>query len=161
VHNCFVCWNQQLFNCTATIAVGRTIFYRERDVGMYSALPYVMVISEIPYIFIQTTYCTLIVYTMVGFELITRIPKWWIWYIGIHSVAWTMYRCIVSQYGDVDDTIKVPGMSIDPKIKDYITDHFGYNPNFMGLVATVLVGFAVFFAFVYLYSIKTMNFQRR
>lgn len=76
-------------------------------------------------------------------------------------MAWTVYRCIVSQYGDVEDTIKVPGMSIDPKIKDYIIDHFGYNPNFTGLVAIVLVDFAIFFAFVYFYSIKTLNFQRR
>uniref|UniRef100_M1DL27 ABC transporter family, pleiotropic drug resistance protein n=1 Tax=Solanum tuberosum TaxID=4113 RepID=M1DL27_SOLTU len=183
------------------------------------ALPYAMaqVISEIPYIIIQTTYYTLIVYTMVGFELTAtkffwfyfvtffsflyftyygmmivaitpnhhvasifaaaffslfnlfsgvfiprpRIPKWWIWYYWICPVAWTVNGCIVSQYGDVEDTIKVPGMSIDPKIKDYIIDHFGYNPNFMGLVATVLVSFAVFYAFVYSYSIKTLNFQRR
>ena len=31
-----------------------------------------------------------------------------------------MNGCIVSQYGDVEDTIKVPGMSIDPKIKIYL-----------------------------------------
>ncbi|KAH0734453.1 hypothetical protein KY285_010160 [Solanum tuberosum] len=175
-----------------------------------------MVISKIPYIIIQTTYYTLIVYTMVGFELTAtkffwfylvtffsflyfmyygmmtvaitpnhhvasifaalsshfsissqvssspdQIPKWWIGYYWICLVAWTVNGCIVSQYGDVEDTIKVPGMSIDPKIKDYIIDHFGYNPNFMGLVATVLVSFAVFYAFVYSYSIKTLNFQRR
>ncbi|KAH0708800.1 hypothetical protein KY284_010227 [Solanum tuberosum] len=209
-------------NCStvqAIVAIGRTVFYREGAAGMYSALAYAMarVISEIPYIIIQTTYYTLIVYTMVGFELTAtkffcfyfvtffsflyftyygmmtvaitpnhhvasifaaaffslfnlfsgffiprpRIPKWWIWYYWICPVAWTVYRCIVSQYGDVEETIKVPGMSIEPKIKDYIIEHFGYNPNFMGLVDTVLVGFAVFYAFVYSYSIKTLNFQRR
>lgn len=209
-------------NCStvqAIVAVGRTVFYRERAAGMYAALPYAMaqVISEIPYIIVQTTYYTLIVYTMVGFELTAakffwfyfvtffsflyftyygmmtvaitpnhhvaaifaaaffslfnlfsgffiprpRIPKWWIWYYWICPVAWTVYGCIVSQYGDVEDTIKVPGMTIDPKIKDYIIDHFGYNPDFMGPVAIVLVSFAVFFAFVYSYSMKTLNFQRR
>ncbi|MCD7465303.1 hypothetical protein HAX54_001013 [Datura stramonium] len=185
-------------NCStvqAIVAVGRTVLYRERTAGMYSALPYAMaqVIAEIPYVIFQTTYYTLIVYTMVGFELTAakffwfyfvnffsflyftyygmmtvavtanhhRIPKWWIWYYWICPVAWTVYGCIVSQYGDVEDTIKVPGMSIDPKIKDYIIDHFGYNPNFMGPVAIVLVSFAVFFAFVYSYGIKTLNFQRR
>ncbi|KAH0705622.1 hypothetical protein KY289_010698 [Solanum tuberosum] len=190
--------------------------------AMYTAVLFVginnysTVISKIPYIIIQTTYYTLIVYTMVGFELTAtkffwfylvtffsflyfmyygmmtvaitpnhhvasifaalsshfsissqvssspdQIPKWWIGYYWICLVAWTVNGCIVSQYGDVEDTIKVPGMSIDPKIKDYIIDHFGYNPNFMGLVATVLVSFAVFYAFVYSYSIKTLNFQRR
>ncbi|KAK6773429.1 hypothetical protein RDI58_028667 [Solanum bulbocastanum] len=62
---------------------------------------------------------------------------------------------------DVEGTIKVPGMSIDPKIKDNLIDHFGYNPNFMGLVSILLVSFAVFFAFMYSFSIKTLNFLRR
>ncbi|KAK4359489.1 hypothetical protein RND71_021718 [Anisodus tanguticus] len=102
-------------NCStvqAIVAVGRTVFYRERAAGMYSALPYAMA---------------------------QRIPKWWIWYYCICPVAWTVYGCMVSQYGDVEDTIKVSGMSIDPMTKDYITDHFGYNPNFMGQVAIVLL----------------------
>ncbi|KAL6996410.1 ABC transporter G member 29 [Sarracenia purpurea var. burkii] len=90
-----------------------------------------------------------------------RIPKWWIWYYWICPLAWTVYGLIVSQYGDVEDTIKVPGMGPDPTIKLYIQHHFGYEPDFIGPVAGVLVGFAVFFAFVYVYSIKTLNFQTR
>lgn len=61
----------------------------------------------------------------------------------------------------MEATIKVPNMARDPMIKDYIKDHFGYNPDFMGPVAVVLVGFAVFFAFMYSYAIKTLNFQTR
>lgn len=68
---------------------------------------------------------------------------------------------IVSQYGDVLDTIKVLGMQNDPTVKWYIENHFGYNPDFMGLVAAVLVGFTVFFAFMFAYCIKTLNFQMR
>ncbi|KAI5651241.1 hypothetical protein M9H77_37246 [Catharanthus roseus] len=209
-------------NCSTVqpiVAVERTVFYRERAAGMYSALPYAMaqVIAEIPYILVQTSYYTLIVYAMVGFEwtaskffwfyfvnffsflyftyygmmtvAITpnhqvaaifaaafyalfnlfsgffiprpRIPKWWVWYYWICPVAWTVYGLIVSQYGDVEDTISVPGLSFKPKIKDYIKDHFGYNPDLMGLVAAVLVGFTVFFAFMYSYCIKALNFQTR
>nr|GLL23468.1 ABC transporter G family member 35 [Ipomoea trifida] len=212
-------------NCSTVqpvVATERTVFYREKAAGMYSALPYAMaqVICEIPYVLVQTTYYTLIVYAMVGFEwtaakffwfffvtffsflyftyygMMTvsitpnhqvaaifaaafyalfnlfsgffiprpRIPKWWIWYYWICPVAWTVYGCIVSQYGDVESTIRDPGNStgnINPKIKDYIKDHFGYDPDFMGIVAAVLVGFAVFFAFMYAYCIKTLNFQLR
>ncbi|MQI71993.1 hypothetical protein EI017_24845, partial [Escherichia coli] len=38
------------------VAVERTVFYRERAAGMYSALPYAIaqVIVEIPYVFVQT-----------------------------------------------------------------------------------------------------------
>ncbi|KDP40866.1 hypothetical protein JCGZ_24865 [Jatropha curcas] len=209
-------------NCSTVqpiISVERTVFYRERAAGMYSALPYALaqVICEIPYVFIQTTYYTLIVYAMVAFEwtaakffwfffisffsflyftyygMMTvsvtpnlqvasifaatfyalfnlfsgffiprpRIPKWWIWYYWICPVAWTVYGLIVSQYRDNEDTIQVPGLLQGPSIKAYIEDHYGYDPNFMGPVAAVLVGFTVFFAFVYAYAIRTLNFQTR
>ncbi|KAM7480491.1 hypothetical protein LguiA_028704 [Lonicera macranthoides] len=209
-------------NCSTVqpmVATERTVFYRERAAGMYSALPYAMaqVFAEIPYVFFQTTYYTLIVYAMVSFEwraakffwfffinffsflyftyygMMTvsitpnhqlasifaaafyslfnlfsgffiprpKIPKWWVWYYWICPVAWTVYGSIVSQYGDVEDTIKVPGMMSDPTIKWYVEHHFGYDPNFMGTVAVVLVGFTVFFAFMYALCLKQLNFQTR
>lgn len=76
-------------------------------------------------------------------------------------MAWTVYGAIVSQYGDVEATINVPGMSFDPRIKDYVKDNYGYDPNFMAPVAIVLVAFAAFFAFMYAYCLKTLNFQMR
>lgn len=209
-------------NCSTVqpiVAVERTVFYRERAAGMYSAMPYAMaqVVAEIPYVFVQTAYYSLIVYALVSFQwtaakffwfffvsffsflyftyygMMTvsitpnhqvasifaaafyavfnlfsgffiprpKIPKWWIWYYWICPVAWTVYGLIVSQYGDLEDTIKVPGMSPDPTIKWYVQNHFGYDPNFMAPVAVVLVGFGVFFAFMYAYCIKTLNFQMR
>ncbi|KAI8020167.1 ABC transporter G family member 42 [Camellia lanceoleosa] len=90
-----------------------------------------------------------------------KIPKWWIWYYWICPVAWTIYGLIVSQYGDIEDTIKVPGMVIDPTIKWYVQHHFGYEQNFIKPIAGVLVGFTVFFAFLYAYCIRTLNFQIR
>ncbi|KAK6153626.1 hypothetical protein DH2020_013265 [Rehmannia glutinosa] len=209
-------------NCSTVqpvVAIERTVFYRERAAGMYSALPYAIaqVIVEIPYVLIQTTYYTIIVYAMVSFEwtaakffwfyfvtffsflyftyygMMTvsitpnhqvaaifaaafysvfnlfsgffiprpKIPKWWIWYYWICPVAWTVYGLIIGQYGDVQTTIKVAGMSTQPMIKTYIQDHFGYDPNFKGPVAAVLIAFAVFFALMYAYCIKTLNFQTR
>ncbi|XP_044484909.1 ABC transporter G family member 36-like [Mangifera indica] len=209
-------------NCSTVqpiVAIERTVFYRERAAGMYSALPYALaqVVSEIPYVLIQTIYYTLIVYSMVGFEwkaakffwflfvtffsflywtyygMMTvsitpnhqvaaifaaafyalfnlfsgffiprpRIPKWWVWYYWICPVAWTVYGLIVSQYGDVEDQIRVVGTDTRASIKWYIEDHFGFDPDFMGAVAAVLVAFTVFFAFMFAYCIKTLNFQTR
>ncbi|KAF5957020.1 hypothetical protein HYC85_004245 [Camellia sinensis] len=199
-------------NCNSVqplVAIERTVFYREKAAGMYSALPYALaqVIAEIPYVLVQSIIFSLMVYTMVGFEWTThkffwfffvtfisflyftyygmmivsitpnhqvasifaaafyslfnlfsgffiprpKIPKWWIWYYWICPVAWTVYGLIVSQYGDIEDTIKVPGMVIDPTIKWYVQHHFGYEQNFIKPIAGVLVGFAVFFAFLYAY----------
>ncbi|WCJ40953.1 ABC transporter G family member 36 [Euphorbia peplus] len=201
------------------VAVERSVFYRERAAGMYSALPYALaqVIVEIPYIFIQTTYYSLIVYSMVSFEwtaakflwfffisfisflyftyygmmtvsitsnhqtasifasaffaLFTlfsgffipkpRIPKWWIWYYYICPVAWTVYGLIVTQYGDIEDTLKVPGVSPDPTVKWYIENHFGYDLHFMGPTSAILVAFCVFFALLYAICIQKLNFQNR
>ncbi|XP_038716845.1 ABC transporter G family member 29-like [Tripterygium wilfordii] len=209
-------------NCSTVqpvVAIERTVFYRERAAGMYSALPYALaqVLCEIPYVLVQTTYYTLIVYAMVAFQWTaakffwfffisffsflyftyygmmtvaitpnhqvaaifaaafyslfnlfsgffiprTSIPKWWVWYYWICPVAWTVYGLIVSQYGDVEDTISAPGITPDPTVKWYIENHYGFDPNFMGPVAVVLVGFALFFAFMFAYCIKKLNFQTR
>ncbi|XP_016169834.1 ABC transporter G family member 29-like [Arachis ipaensis] len=201
------------------VAIERTVFYREKAAGMYSALPYAIaqVFAEIPYILFQTIYYSLIVYAMVSFEwkvekffwfffvsfftllyftyygMMTvsitpnhqvaavfaaafygvfnlfsgffiprpRIPKWWIWYYWICPVAWTVYGLIVSQYRDVTKEILVLGTNNHTAIKDYIEDHYGFKPDFMGPVAVVLVAFTLFFAFIFAYCIKALNFQTR
>lgn len=72
-----------------------------------------------------------------------------------------MYGLIASQYGDINALIDVPGEVVKQSIMVYVKDHFGYDKDFLGVVAVVLVGFAAFFAFIYAYCIKTLNFQRR
>jgi len=209
-------------NCSTVqpiVAIERTVFYRERAAGMYSALPYALsqVVVEIPYVFAQTVYYTFPVYAMLSFEwtvvkffwfffisffsflyftyygMMTvsvtpnhqvasifaaafyslfnlfsgffiprpKIPKWWVWYYWICPVAWTVYGLILSQYGDVERTILVPDTFPNPSIKSYIEKTYGYKPDFMGPVAGVLVGFTVFFAFMFAYCIRTLNFQMR
>ncbi|GKC54080.1 ABC transporter G family member 35-like protein, partial [Tanacetum coccineum] len=90
-----------------------------------------------------------------------KIPGWWVWYYWICPMAWTVYGCIVSQYHDADDTLVVPGMSYDPTIKWFINDYYGFEMDFMGPVAAVLVGFCVFFAFLYAFFLRKLNFQMR
>ncbi|GJM93273.1 hypothetical protein PR202_ga09818 [Eleusine coracana subsp. coracana] len=200
------------------VAVERTVFYRERAAGMYSAIPYALaqVVMEIPYVFVESAIYTLIVYSMMSFQwtpakflwffyvsfltflyftyygmmsiaispnvqvasiftasfyplfnlfsgfFIPRknIPVWWVWYYWICPVTWTVYGLIVSQYGDVEDLIKVPGQP-DQQVRLFIRDHFGFHSDFMGVVAAVLAAFTVFFAFIYAYCIKSFNFQQR
>ncbi|KAF2323469.1 hypothetical protein GH714_035626 [Hevea brasiliensis] len=74
------------------ISVERTVFYRERAAGMYSALPYALaqVICEIPYVLVQTTYYTLIVYAMVAFEW-TAAKFFWFFFISFFSFLYFTY----------------------------------------------------------------------
>ncbi|WOL00752.1 hypothetical protein Cni_G09465 [Canna indica] len=209
-------------NCSTVqplVAIERTVFYRERAAGMYSALPYAMaqVLVEIPYVLFQAIYFSLIVYSMMSFQwtaakffwfyfisffsflyftyygMMTvslspnhqvaaifaatfysvfnlfsgffiprpRIPKWWVWYYWICPLQWTVYGLIVTQYGDVERRIQVPGQPGEQTIKNYIKNYYGYNTDFMPVVAVVLVVFAVFFAFMFAFCIKKLNFQQR
>jgi len=84
-----------------------------------------------------------------------------VWYYWICPVAWTVYGLIISQYRDIDDPIFVQGSTINFTVKGYIENHYGFKPDFMGPVAAVLVAFTAFFAFVFSFCIKTLNFQSR
>ncbi|KAL9400281.1 hypothetical protein Peur_009242 [Populus x canadensis] len=196
------------------VAVERTVFYRERAAGMYSALPYAFaqVMIEIPYTLAQALIYGVIVYSMIGFEWTaikffwyiffmyftllymtfygmmnvaitpnhsiaslvssafyaiwnlfsgfiiprTRVPIWWRWYCWACPFSWTLYGLIASQYGDLED--KVEG---DETVKDFLRNYFGFRHDFVGICAIVVVGMSVLFAFIFAFSIKTFNFQRR
>ncbi|KAI3671594.1 hypothetical protein L1987_87333 [Smallanthus sonchifolius] len=89
-----------------------------------------------------------------------KIPGWWIWYYWICPMAWTVYGCIVSQYHDANNTISVPGQG-NPIMSEFIKDYYGFELDFMGPVAAVLIGFCVFFALLYAFFLRTLNFQMR
>ncbi|KAJ8637684.1 hypothetical protein MRB53_011951 [Persea americana] len=196
------------------VAIERTVFYRERAAGMYSALPYAFaqVAVEIPYIFVQTVVYGVIVYAMIAFDwtaarffwylffmfftllyftyygmmavgmtpnhdvaaivssafyaiwnlfsgfLIprTRIPVWWRWYYWACPVSWTLYGLFASQYGDIQEPMESGEM-----VAHFVRTYFGFRHDFLGVVSAVVIGFAVLFAFVFAFSIKVFNFQRR
>ncbi|XP_042434499.1 ABC transporter G family member 42-like isoform X1 [Zingiber officinale] len=200
------------------VATERTVFYRERSAGIYSALPYALsqVLVEIPYVLVQALYYSIIIYSMMSFQWTVakffwfyfisffsflyftyygmmavslspnqqvaavlaatfyslfnlfsgfliprpRIPKWWLWYYWICPLQWTVYGLIVTQYGDVERYITVPDQP-DQRTKNYVKVYYGYDADFMPVVAVVLVGFALFFAFMFAFCIKMLNFQQR
>ena len=46
-------------------------------------------------------------------------------------------------------------------IKTYLSDTFGYELSFIGPVIAILVMFSVFFMFMAVVVLRTINFQRR
>ncbi|KAL0407832.1 UNVERIFIED_CONTAM: Pleiotropic drug resistance protein 1 [Sesamum radiatum] len=197
------------------VAIERTVFYRERAAGMYSALPYAFsqFLIEIPYVFVQSIVYGLIVYSMMGFDwnaekffwfiyflffsllyfvlygMMTvavtpnynvasiissffyiiwnlfsgfiiprpRIPVWWRWYYWATPVAYTLYGMIVSQYGEIKDQME----GGDETVEEFLRNYFGFRHDMLGMVAAILLGFVVLFTFIFAYSIRTFNFQRR
>ncbi|XP_056691012.1 pleiotropic drug resistance protein 1 isoform X2 [Spinacia oleracea] len=75
------------------VFVERTVFYRERAAGMYSALPYAFaqVMIELPYTFFQTILYGVIVYAMMGFEWTLAKFFWYIFFMYFTLLYFTYY----------------------------------------------------------------------
>ena len=91
------------------------------------------------------------------FSLLQRIPIWWRWYSWACPIAWTLYGLVASQFGDLEEVKLDTGLTV----KQFVETYFGFRHDFLGVVAVVLIGFAVLFAFVFAFSIKMFNFQKR
>ncbi|KAK9078288.1 hypothetical protein SSX86_002345 [Deinandra increscens subsp. villosa] len=65
------------------VDIERTVFYRERDAGMYHELSYAFaqVLVEIPYIFIQTIAYALPMYSMIGFDWTVEKFFWFLFFM--------------------------------------------------------------------------------
>ncbi|KAH7841200.1 hypothetical protein Vadar_026918 [Vaccinium darrowii] len=72
------------------VAIGRTVFYREKAAGMYSSFPYAFgqIVIEIPYVFVQTLLYGVIVYAMIGFDW--TVSKF-LWYLFFMNFTWLYY----------------------------------------------------------------------
>ncbi|GMN21500.1 hypothetical protein TIFTF001_045511 [Ficus carica] len=75
------------------VAIERTVFYRERAAGMYSALPYTFaqVTIEIPYVLMQAVVYSIIVYAMIGFEWNVTKFLWYLFFTFFSLAYFTYY----------------------------------------------------------------------
>ncbi|MFQ6639021.1 hypothetical protein Gotur_014678 [Gossypium turneri] len=177
------------------VSVERTVFYRERAAGMYSAMPYAIaqVLVEIPYIFVQASVYGIIVYSMIGFEWTAAKFFWYLFFMlftllyftyygmmavavtpnhhiaaivssafyglwNVFSVSWTLYGLFVSQFGDINELLEDGN---NETVKQYLRNNYGFRHDYLGLVAAVIMCFAVLFGTIFAVAIKMLNFQRR
>ncbi|CAL5003529.1 unnamed protein product [Urochloa decumbens] len=85
-----------IMNCTSVqpvVAVERTVFYRERAAGMYSAFPYAFgqVVIELPYALAQDILYGVIVYSMIGFEWTAAKFFWYLFFGYFTLLYFTFY----------------------------------------------------------------------
>ncbi|XP_061336755.1 pleiotropic drug resistance protein 1-like isoform X2 [Gastrolobium bilobum] len=75
------------------VAIERTVFYRERAAGMYSAIPYAVaqVVIELPYILVQAVTYGLVVYAMIGFEWTASKFFWYLFFMYFTFLYFTFY----------------------------------------------------------------------
>ncbi|KVH92999.1 AAA+ ATPase domain-containing protein [Cynara cardunculus var. scolymus] len=101
------------------VDIERTVFYRERAAGMYSALPYA---------FAQ------------------KIPIWWRWYYWGNPVAWTLYGLVVSQFGDYEDVL-TEGETVKGYLRRYFGFKHEFLGAVAGVHVGLVILFAVIFAY--------------
>ncbi|KAI5071150.1 hypothetical protein GOP47_0013401 [Adiantum capillus-veneris] len=89
------------------------------------------------------------------------IPVWWRWFYWADPLAWSMYGLIGSQLANVQEKVSDPDHGAVLTVKQYMERVFGYKQDFLGVVAGVHIGLALLFVFVFAFSIKKFNFQRR
>ncbi|XP_021608285.1 pleiotropic drug resistance protein 1 isoform X2 [Manihot esculenta] len=84
---------QNAVSVQPVVAIERTVFYRERAAGMYSALPYAFgqVMIELPYVFIQTIIYGVIVYAMIGFDWTLSKFFWYIFFMYFTFLYFSFY----------------------------------------------------------------------
>ncbi|CAN1252375.1 Pleiotropic drug resistance protein 2 [Linum perenne] len=179
------------------VSMERTVFYRERAAGMYSALPYAFAqVSDVSrnmkkfvyfyyFLFMCFTYFStygmmtvavspnleiasiiMLFFTTIWnlfsgiFISKSEIPLWWRWYYWLCPLAWTIKGAFTSQFGDLNHLIEV-SMSDPIPVDVFLEENFGYHSHSLGSVVLAHVGWVFLFIFVFAYSIKFLNFQKR
>ncbi|TVU38822.1 hypothetical protein EJB05_12214, partial [Eragrostis curvula] len=89
------------------------------------------------------------------------IPVWWRWFYWADPVSWTIYGVTASQFGNVGDTVKVPGSATGIVVKDFLDRNLGYKHDFVGYVLLAHFGYILLFVFLFAYGTKALNFQKR
>ncbi|KAL6344933.1 hypothetical protein AAG906_006696 [Vitis piasezkii] len=147
----------------------------ERAAGMYSAFPYAFgqwtVTKFFWYLFFM--YFTFLYFTFYGMMAVAITPNqhisgivssafYGLWnlfsgFIIPHTVmSWTLYGLVVTQFGD-----RKEGLESGERVEDFVRSYFGYRNDFVGVVAGIVVGITVLFGFIFAYSIRAFNFQKR
>ncbi|XP_022154870.1 pleiotropic drug resistance protein 1-like [Momordica charantia] len=79
------------------VSIERTVYYRERAAGLYSALPYALaqVTIELPYVFSQSVMYCIIVYAMMGYEWCFAKVLWFFFFMFFTFLYFTYYGIMV------------------------------------------------------------------
>lgn len=109
------------------------------------------------FFFLLTNKNTMVIKTLCFVSgLLQRIPIWWKWYYWACPVGWSLYGLFVSQFSDRGDV-----METGETVKAFLRRYFGFRHDFLGVAAGSVIGFNVIFIFIFAYSIKSINFQKR
>jgi len=67
-----------------------------------------------------------------------------------------LYGLVASQFGDLQTPL-----TNNENVEQFLGRYFGFEHDFLGVVAAVIVAWPVVFAFLFAFAIKAFNFQKR
>ena len=67
----------------------------------------------------------------------------------------------MSQYGDIENLVKLSDGVRSVSIKQLLEDEFGYKYDFLKNAGMVVACFCMVFAVTFAFAIKSFNFQKR
>lgn len=89
-----------------------------------------------------------------------QIPIWSRWCYWITPLSWTIYGLLTSQVGEQNHAFEVPGVA-NITLRGFIKQEFGYEYDFLPIVAAAHVGWILLFFSIFVCGIKYLNFQHR
>lgn len=63
---------------------------------------------------------------------------------------------VASQFGDIKAEIET-----NETVEEFVRRYFEFRHEYVGYVAIVVIGISVLFGFIFAFSIRTFNFQKR
>lgn len=81
---------------------------------------------------------------------------WLRWYEWLCPISWSLYELATSQYGDMQSKLDT-GETVAAIMRRY----FGYKYELMDMVSFIVIVFGLIFGSVFVFAIKSLNFQKR
>ncbi|PWA78808.1 AAA+ ATPase domain-containing protein [Artemisia annua] len=121
----------------------------------------IMSLTSSPQISAVIVYFFLCLWNLFSGFIIPRpyIPKWSRWYYWATPVSWTIYGLLTSQVQQ-NLSFEVPGAG-NVTIKGFIKEEFGFEYDFLPVVAAAHIGWILLFFTIFVCGIKYLNYQQR
>lgn len=91
-----------------------------------------------------------------GILTLQRMHVWLRWFTYVCPGWWGLYGLTIAQYGDVETRLDT-----GETVVEFMKNYYGYEYNFLWVVSLTLIAFSLFFVFIYAFSVKILNFQKR
>jgi ABC-type multidrug transport system permease subunit len=89
------------------------------------------------------------------------LPPYWQWFYYLNPVSWSLSSLSISQLGDLDDTQLTDFEGKTVTVPQFLEERFNWQEALLWPTVAILLAFFVVFAFVNVFALRNINYQRR